>query len=290
LGAGQSVLGGLLQKRVVIGSGRGVAMVLQSLAMGQPSGADYGLDAPGAVRNLLLLAAAGIVALITMFLGLWSQRSRIAMLLDPLISGGIIAGAVASYMIWYSKVGKAKGREKYLNRLQWSGNERVLDVGCGRGLFLIGAAKRLKSGKAVGVDIWQNEDLSGNSQQAAQANAAAEGVADRIEVKTGDARELPFEDGSFDMVLSSVALHNIYDRAQRDKAIGEIARVLKPAGRVLITDIRHTHQYAAELQRRGMTSVQVHKPLRSYLGSALTMGSVRFGVVTATKSATHMNS
>jgi SAM-dependent methyltransferase len=260
-------------------------MILQSIAMANGSRADYGLDAPGVVRNLLLVAAGGLVALITMIVGLWNQRSRIAMVLDPLIFAGITCGAAGLYMIWYSKVGKAKGRERYLDRLQWSGNERVLDVGCGRGLFLIGAAKRLKGGKAVGVDIWQNEDLSGNSQRATEANAAAEGVAERVEVKTGDARELPFQDASFDVVLSSVALHNIYEKAQRDKAIGEIARVLRPGGRVLITDIRHTHEYAAELQRRGIGDVQVHKPLRSYLGSAMTMGSVRFGVVTATKSA-----
>jgi cyclopropane fatty-acyl-phospholipid synthase-like methyltransferase len=42
------------------------------------------------------------------------------------------------------------------------GDETVLDVGYGRGLHLIGAAKRLTTGKAPGVDIWQAEDLSGN--------------------------------------------------------------------------------------------------------------------------------
>jgi cyclopropane fatty-acyl-phospholipid synthase-like methyltransferase len=72
----------------------------------------------------------------------------------------------------------------------------VLDVGCGRGLLLIGAAKRLTTGKAVGVDIWQTEDLSGNRPEATLENARLERVAERVGVKDGDARRLPFADGT----------------------------------------------------------------------------------------------
>ena len=65
-------------------------------------------------------------------------------------------------------------------------------------------------GRATGVDIWQAEDLSGNSQQATLENARREGVADRVEVRTGDARELPFADKLFDVVVSSMALQVNY--------------------------------------------------------------------------------
>jgi cyclopropane fatty-acyl-phospholipid synthase-like methyltransferase len=65
-------------------------------------------------------------------------------------------------MIWDSKVGKLWARDRLLDGLELRGDETVLDVGCGRGLLLIGAAKRLTTGKAPGVDIWQAEDLSGN--------------------------------------------------------------------------------------------------------------------------------
>jgi len=46
------------------------------------------------------------------------------------------------------------------------GGEHVFDVGTGRGLLLIGAARRLTSGKGIGIDVWSTKDLSGNSLEA----------------------------------------------------------------------------------------------------------------------------
>ena len=76
-------------------------------------------------------------------------------------------------MIWSSKVAKPSLRDRLLDSLELKGDEKVLDVGCGRGLLLIGIAKRLKSGKATGIDVWSHEDLSGNSADATKANAKA---------------------------------------------------------------------------------------------------------------------
>ncbi len=150
-------------------------------------------------------------------------------------------------MFWGSKFGKLRLRDKIISSIPWRGDERVLDVGCGHGLMLIGAAKRLTSGKAVGIDLWQKEDQSDNSREATLQNVHLENVTDRIELLDGDARKLPFADKSFDVILSSWAIHNIYDRAGRETAIHEIVRVLKPGGRLLIADIRHTAQYARVL-------------------------------------------
>jgi len=69
---------------------------------------------------------------------------------------------MGSYMLLFSKFQKLKDREKLLDSIQWLGNELVLDVGCGRGLMLVGAAKRLTNGKSIGIDIWQQEDQSDN--------------------------------------------------------------------------------------------------------------------------------
>ena len=136
-----------------------------------------------------------------------------------------------------------------------AGTEAVLDLGCGRGLLLIGAARRLTSGRATGLDLWNSEDLTGNSAEATLANAGREGVADRVEVRTGDMRKMPFPDASFDVVVSNVAIHNIYDREGREATMSEIARVLKPGGHVVIHDIRYVGDYAAALKRRGLTDV-----------------------------------
>ncbi len=108
--------------------------------------------------------------------------------------------------------------------------ERVLDVGCGLGLMLIGAARRLTTGKATGIDIWQVEDLSGNRAEATLENARREGVADRVEVQTADMRKMPFPDASFDVVLCTQVLEHSTDPAQ---AVRELARVTAPGGRVL---------------------------------------------------------
>jgi arsenite methyltransferase len=243
---------------------------------------DYGLDAPSAVRNLLIVAALGIVSLITRLLGLWSRHDAIAAVARPLIGAGLGCGAMGVWMIYDSKIGKVREREYFLDRIAWRGDERVLDVGCGRGLFFVGAAKRLKTGVAVGIDVWNAEDLSGNTPSAALENAAIEGVSDKVEVHTGDARQLPFADATFDVVLSSVALHNIYRASERHAAVLEIARVLKSGGRVLIVDMRHLTQYAATLREAGLDARRVQGVVSSLL-SVLTFGFVQSGYVTGSK-------
>jgi len=244
---------------------------------------NYGLDAPRAVRNLFIVAALGIISLITRLLGVWSRHDLIAVIARPLIGAGLSCGAMGLWMVYDSKIGKVREREDYLDKIVWRGDERVLDVGCGLGLFLIGAAKRLKTGRAVGIDLWQAEDLSGNTPAGTLNNATIEGVADKVEVHTGDARKLPFDNESFNVVLSSMALHNIYNAGERQTAVREIARVLKSGGRVLILDVRHTNQYAATLRDAGLDARCV-QGIGSYLLTVISFGSIRWGYVIGSKS------
>jgi len=213
------------------------------------SQANYGIDAPGVVRNFLLIGGAGLAA-----------AALVPQLRAPGISMGLWFLASGLVMIWGSKYGKFRLRDRVLDTIPWRGDERVLDVGCGRGLMLVGAAKRLSSGKAFGIDLWHTEDQSGSSAENARQNAALEGVADRVEIGDGDACEIPFADAHFDVVVSSFCIHNIYESMGRAKAIQEIARVLKPGGRVAIIDIRHVNEYAEVLKERGLVDVQVGGP------------------------------
>jgi ubiquinone/menaquinone biosynthesis C-methylase UbiE len=120
-----------------------------------------------------------------------------------------------------------------------------LDVGTGRGLLLIGAAKRLTRGRAVGIDIWSTKDLSGNAPERNQANIEMEGVSGKVEVRSEDASRMSFPDDSFDVVASNLCIHNIPKQAGRDQACRQIARVLRPGGMAVISDYRLTKRYAA---------------------------------------------
>lgn len=219
--------------------------------------ADYGIDAPPVVRNLLLGGAAGLLVATALHL---SGAAQQAGLFRSLFHTGLFAGiawlATALHMIYGSRVRKLKLRDHLLDELRLRGDERVLDVGCGRGLMLIGAARRLSSGRAVGIDLWQSADQSGNSPSTTQHNAAAEGVSERIELHTGDARKLPFPDASFDLVVSTWALHNIPTAEGRDAAVREIARVLAPGGRVLLVDIQRSGEYVTSLRTAGLADAR----------------------------------
>ena len=132
-----------------------------------------------------------------------------------------------------------------------------MDVGCGRGLLLIQAAKYLPNGKAIGIDLWQSMDLSGNRPEVTLENARAEGVSERVEVKTGDMRELPLPDNSVDAVVASLSIHNIPDKQGRAKAMQEIHRVIKPGGQVALLDFQRTNEYLATLRSLGWKEAQV---------------------------------
>lgn len=206
-----------------------------------PPKPDYGIDAPGVVRNLLVTGAALILSGIvfpTIRLGnitiLWS-RSAFWPGASCLV-GGLL-------MLLYAKWGKYRHRDRMLNMLRWRGDERVLDVGTGRGLLLIGAARRLTTGTATGIDVWSTKDLSGNSLERAQANVDIEGVRDKVDLKSNDARKLSFSDASFDVILSNLCIHNIPEAEGRAQACREIARVLKPGGTALISDFINTGSY-----------------------------------------------
>ena len=224
--------------------------------------ADYGIDAPEVVRRMFItgLLAALVGTIFYLLRHTVPQSLAVSLANMGWWMGGTFL-LVACVMLWGSRFGKLRLRDRVLESIKWRGDEQVLDVGCGHGLMLIGAAKRLKTGKATGVDIWQTEDQAGNSREATLANVRAEGVADRVELRDADARTLPFADNSFDVILSSWALHNIYDREGRDKAVGEIARVLKPGGRAIIVDIRHVKEYAQVLEREGcMEQLKINGP------------------------------
>ncbi|HEY5328685.1 MAG TPA: class I SAM-dependent methyltransferase [Acidobacteriaceae bacterium] len=229
---------------------------------------DYGVDAPGVMRNMFII---GTLALLFAFI---TPKTLHVGPIDLQLDGAF--GWIAAVMLiqgflflLYVKYGKFRHRDFMLSLHTWRGDEQVLDVGCGRGLLLAGAAKRLSSGHATGIDIWSNEDMGGNSEAATLRNLELEHIADRCTLIGEGAQQMSFPDASFDVIVSNLCLHNIYDLPTRRKALHEIVRVLKPGGIAFISDYKLTGQYAAEfldvgfnVQRRWGSVVTTFPPLR----------------------------
>jgi arsenite methyltransferase len=240
----------------------------------------YGVDgdyrlipAPVIFGGYLLLCLAAAV-----FAGKLLVNGRTLLGLGVAVVAVLLVGVGVSIRR-FSRRGKFEVWARLLTRIGLRGDERVLDLGCGRGAVLLTAAKLVPHGSAVGVDIWR-ADQTGNSPEATLANADAEGVADRVELHTADMTDLAFPDDSFDLVVSNLAIHNLPDNHARQLAIVEAVRVLRSGGHVVIADLGFTRQYATWLQESGMVDVE-----RRSLGWRAWWGVpfIRTHAVTATK-------
>jgi SAM-dependent methyltransferase len=238
---------------------------------------DYGYDAPYA---LIGFAAAGALLSIAA-VAVWAEDGLAKRASMFGIYGAFFLANALSFF-YTTRHGKLHVWNELLDGLDLRGGERVLDMGCGRGAVLTAVARRLRNGRAIGVDLWSKWDQSGNSGEVTLRNATLEGVGDRILIQTGDMRALPFHDATFDVVVSSLAIHNLSSSADRERAVSEAWRVLRPGGRLVIADIRATARYAATLVRLGAERVE-RRGLgwRFWYGNPLAATSV----VTASKAA-----
>src|SRR5258708_2512710 len=136
---------------------------------------DYGIDSPARVAGELIVSGVGFAAAAILY-----ARGAPRPLGIPLWAVSLVVAAylllMAGGMLFYSLIGKRAIRDWLLDQVPWRGDEVVLDVGCGRGLLLVGAAQRVTSGKAIGVVAWNRGAVSGNRPAAALRNARLAGV------------------------------------------------------------------------------------------------------------------
>ncbi len=211
---------------------------------------EYGYDAPYALVIFgSLTIVSGLGAVIA-----WGRMA--AQAAAPITLYFVLFLANTASFFYTTRRGKFLEWERILNRIHLGGDEMVLDMGCGRGAVLTAVARRLTTGRVTGVDIWSTMDQSGNARDVALRNALLEGVNDRVHIETADMRALPFSDATFDVVVSSLAIHNIRSNADRRRAIAEGFRVIKPGGRMVIADIRATAIYADALRTLGASDVK----------------------------------
>ncbi len=243
------------------------------MATGKSKSPDYGVDAPHVLRNLFLIGTACLLV------GIFGPRQihfgQVTFLPRPMLfwTGSLLVLEGFLFLV-YVKVGKYHHRDRMLSLHKWRGDEEVLDVGCGRGLLLAGAAKLLSSGgRATGIDIWSNVDMGDNSEAATLHNLELEGISDRCTLLSVPAQDMPFPDGTFDVILSNLCLHNIYERETRRRAVQQIVRVLNPGGVAILSDYKLTGECAEQLrqadllvERRWGNPLYTFPPLRIVVG------------------------
>ena len=124
-----------------------------------------------------------------------------------------------------------KLRQKTIDLARIQPGETVLDVGCGTGTLAMKVARRLgRAGRIVGIDPGRQQIVR------ARAKAARRNVP--IEFQVGVIEQLAFPDQSFNVVFSTLMMHHLPAPLKR-QGLTEIARVLKPGGRLVIADFTH---------------------------------------------------
>ncbi len=218
------------------------------------SKANYGIDAPHVLRNLFVFGALCVLLVFITPRVLHAGPANFNLHSMFGWTGGFLLAEAFLYL-FYVKRGKMQHRDRMLALHAWRGDEQVLDVGTGRGLSLIGAAKRLTAGRAIGIDVWSNVDLGDNSAQATMRNLEIEGVASKCTLVSEGAQAMNFADAKFDVIVSNLCLHNLYDAKLREQALQQISRVLKPGGVAILSDYKRTSEYAKTLAKLGLSVI-----------------------------------
>lgn len=191
----------------------------------------FGVDAP-VVPLFYLLAGLGLL------IHAYVNRQSYSIVGEVVLGIVLILGA--GLFFHTTLRGKYRIFDQVVQRLALAPDAQVLDLGCGRGALLTRIAQQFTvPGKVTGLDLWRSRDQSHNGLAVAQKNLDYLGVADRATLVTGNMVKLSFADNSFDAVTTSFALHNISSFKQRDQAVQEAIRVLKPGGQLLIIDTGH---------------------------------------------------
>ena len=151
----------------------------------------------------------------------------------------------------------------------------VLDVGCGTGTLLGMLTKRSGKGKSLGKSLgkWPGaeSELIGLDIDPRMLNRAASKVSafnGRVRWVEGDACKLPFPSERFSTVVTTLTLHHLQD-SEKKAAISECLRVLKPGGRLLVSDFAHPANRLAELQFLIVRFFDGFDRTRTHLGNRL---------------------
>jgi SAM-dependent methyltransferase len=121
-----------------------------------------------------------------------------------------------------------------LTDLDWNGEGKALDIGCGNGALTIKLAQKYTKAHVIGIDYWgKNWEYS---KRTCERNAEIEGVSERVTFQKASAVSLPFDDEYFDAVVSNFVFHMVGYSKDKRELIREALRVVKKGGRFSFQD------------------------------------------------------
>lgn len=180
---------------------------------------------------------------------------------------GVVALVMAVYMlICHETFAFGKGNmmvgvhEHLVEHLDWNGEGRLLDIGCGAAALTVRCAKAFPKAQITAMDYWGAEWNYAKEQ--CERNAQIEGVADRISFQKGDAAKLDFPDETFDAAVSNFVFHEVRTAKDKRDVVREALRVVKKDGVFSFQDMfsqkalyGDMEQFVRELKAEGISEV-----------------------------------
>jgi SAM-dependent methyltransferase len=138
-------------------------------------------------------------------------------------------------------------RDMVLEFLNWNGQGKALDIGCGNGPLVIKMAKKFTGARIIGIDQWGiGWDYSLSE---CEKNADLEGVREQVRFEKASASSLPYEDEYFDAVVSNFVFHEVNDTKDKKELLREALRVLKKGGAFSFQDLFLVKNFYGEKEK-----------------------------------------
>lgn len=186
---------------------------------------DFGYDWPWTYGHLIAAAICASTAALA-----WFLHRRVT----AGLAAGVVVWALAGSAIVHGALRFNMPIELPTAAFLPAGAGRVLDVGAGSGRASLMVLLARPDARVTALDIFDNRfGIGDNTPQRLRANARIAGVADRLDVTTGDMRQLPFPDASFDAAVSSFAIDHL-NRQGVARSLAELHRVVRPDGQMLL--------------------------------------------------------
>jgi SAM-dependent methyltransferase len=149
----------------------------------------------------------------------------------PIVATLLAANAFAGFLLARAAHGSADATLPWVPLLDHP-DGLVLDGGCGAGRTTIGLARALPAARIVALDRFDAGYIAGGGRDLLTRNLALSGLSGRVQIEAGDLTAMPFGDAQFDAAVSAHALDHLGPAKLR--GLQEMARVLKPGGRLLL--------------------------------------------------------